>query len=289
MAVVKRRVPPGKGMKKKANPTEDTKTALALPAKKSVPSSRMDDYSWLLFGEKKIGKTTLLAQAEDTLFLMTEPGGKALSIYQVPITTWPEFQGYVKLVERDNRFKRVVVDTIDLAFKLAEKHALKKLGIDDPSEEAWGKGWRAIRDEFTPWIQRLLSCGKGVAFISHSVEREVKRRDGSKYDRIQPTMPGQARDVIEGMVDIWTYYSYDGKERYLHIKGDDHISCGHRLQDEHFRYKGRELERIWMGRSPEESWKNLIAAFENRYTPPSFETTTDEPAVKKPFVIKKKR
>lgn len=290
MAVVRRQVPTGRSEKVRPTHTPaEEPPELSLPTEISQPMERFEDYSWLLFGEKKIGKTTLLSQFPDTFFLMTEPGGKALSIYQRPVTTWKEFVGYVKLLEKDRRFKRVVVDTIDYAFKMAERTALQKLGISDPSEETWGKGWRAVRDEFTPPIQRLLSCGKGVTFISHSTEREVKRRDGSKYDRIQPTMSGTARDVVEGMVDIWTYYSYDGKERYLHIKGDDHISAGHRLQDGHFRYKNREIERVWMGRSPKESYTNLIAAFENRYTPPAFETPTDEPAAAPVSLVKKRK
>jgi AAA domain len=106
-----------------------------------------------------------------------------------------------------------------------------------------------------------------VVFVSHATEREVRRRDGSKYDRIQPTMANTARDVVEGMVDIWAYYHYEGKDRYLQIKGDDHISAGHRLQQEHFRWNGREVDRIWMGRTPVQAYENLLAAFANTYNP----------------------
>jgi AAA domain len=132
MAKVTRKVAPGKAKVKPDAPAADT--PLVLPTARSVPSNRFFDYSWLCFGEKKIGKTTLWSNVEKAMFLMTEPGGRALSIYQVPIRNWKEFTGYVQLLERDKFYELVVVDTIDLAFKMAEKRALQRLGIDDPSE-----------------------------------------------------------------------------------------------------------------------------------------------------------
>lgn len=267
MAVVKRKVG-ASSPKKKGRVIEDASDVeLALPTAVSTPSDRLQDYSILLFGEKKIGKTSLASMFPRTFFLMTEPGGKALSIYQRPVTTWKEFLGYLKLLKKDSRFDTVVVDTIDLLFKLAERHALQRLGISHPSEEDWGKGWSAVRDTFTPGIQELLSLGKGVIMISHAVEREIKKRSGERYDRIQPTLGGQGRDVVEGMVDIWCYYHYDGKQRMLQIKGDDHVSAGHRLQDSHFRWKGKEVELVSMGTSKEEAFKNLIDCFNNQYNP----------------------
>lgn len=288
MAVVRKKHG-GSGAKKRDRtaPAEST-PELSLPDKPSTPMERFQSYSTLLFGEKKIGKTSLIAQFPKTFFLMTEPGGKALSINQRPVTSWKEFTGYVRLLKRDGgRFDTVCVDTIDLAYKLAEKYALQKLGIDHASEGEWGRGWSAVRDAFTPPIQELLSMGKGVVFISHMVEREVKRRDGSKYDRIQPTLSGQGRDVVEGMVDIWCYYHYDGDKRLLQIKGDDHVGAGHRLQDDHFRWKGKEVKMISMGTSPAQAYTNVMDCFANKYDPR--EVAEDEPVKLRAFVAKKKR
>src|SRR5215211_4312392 len=127
MAVVKKKVG-GSGTKRRSAP-EPTTPELALPVAPSTPSDRFQDYSTLLFGEKKIGKTSLAAKLPKTFFMMTEPGGKALSIHQAPVTSWKEYLGYVKLLKRDGgRFDTVCVDTIDLLYKLAEAHATQKLG-----------------------------------------------------------------------------------------------------------------------------------------------------------------
>lgn len=285
MAVVKRKMPVGTTKKKKGKSEPAPSMELTLPTDRSVPSTALGDYTTLLFGEKKIGKTDLSAQYPSTIHLMFEPGGKAQSIYQVPIRHWREFQGYVKLLEKDKRFKTVVMDTADIAYKYAFEFVAQREGFDHPSDEAYGKGWTAIRDEFSKWILRLLGTGKGVVFISHATEKEIKMRGGDTYDRISPTLATQPRDILEGMVDLWFYYGYDGERRILTIQGSDHVGAGHRLKN-NFLYNGRPLREIDMGASAEEGYANLIAAFNNSYTP---RRAVVDDAPKKKFTVKRRK
>lgn len=290
MATVKRQRPDGAPLKKKKGkgaPDDAAVEKFALPKVKSTPVDSLSEYTMFLFGEKKIGKTSMLAHMEDAIFLMTEPGGKSLAIYQVPITRWKHFTRAVELLETDTRFKTVVVDIADHLFKMCERAVCAKLGIDHPSEEDWGKGWGALRDEFTKWIQRLMNIpGKGVIFTSHAVEKKIKRgRNGPEYDRVMATLSGQAKDVIEGMVDMWFYYTYDGDRRVLTLQGDEHISAGHRLTDRFKTPKGKALKEIVMGTSAQEAHHNFMEAFHNRYIPPVVED--ESTATRK--VIKKKR
>lgn len=292
MAVVKRKLPPdAKGGKKKSAAIERPVAMLdlSLPEFRSSPLARLQDYTILLFGEKKIGKTDLSAQFPDTIHLMTEPGAKAQEIFQVPIRNWKELKGYIRLLEKDKRFKTIVLDTVDLAYKLCFDFAIQRLGVAHPSDEAYGKGWAAIRDEFLGEMQRLMSMGKGVIFISHATEKEIKTRNGEKYDKIMPTLAGQGRDVVEGMVDLWFYYGYDGRDRVLTITGSDHIGAGHRLK-KNFRYpNGEPIREISMGHNAEEAYRNLLLAFDNRYTQgqPSAEPSAKKPIVKKTLKLKR--
>lgn len=289
MALVKRKLPTGtkKKGKKKSSSLMTPVEGLTLPTERSKPSGRLADYLILLFGEKKIGKTDLTAQFPDTFHMMTEPGGKSQAIFQRPVNNWREFIGYVKLLEKDKTFKNVTVDTADILYSHAFDFVSQKEGFDHPSEEAYGKGWKAIRDEFTKWILRLIATGKGVTFISHATEREIKMRGGEKYDRISPTMSGQARDVLEGLVDLWFYYGYDGDDRVLTIQGSDHIGAGHRLKH-NFKYTdGTPIVEIPMGRSAEEAYANLIAAFNNKLENPAAAETKSTGAKKK-LTLKKR-
>lgn len=284
MAKVKRMLP--RGTAKKKDRTEAVGgIEVSLPTERSRPLTRLHDYSILMFGEKKIGKTDLSAQFPDTIHLMFEPGGKAQEIFQRPVHTWREFKGYVRLLKKDRRFANVAVDTVDLAYTRCFEYMMQKLGIEHPSDEAYGKGWSAIRQEFGTEMATLMSIGKGVLFISHATEKEIKMRSGDKYEKIMPTLAGQGRDVVEGMVDLWFYYGYDGRDRVLTITGNDHIGAGHRLK-KNFRYPdGSPVHEIPMGANAEEAYANLIAAFNNKLTGTSRRDVT---SVTKKMVVKKK-
>lgn len=269
-------------VKKKVGKLVEVKTEeneLSLPSSPSKPSDRMLDYSLLIYGEKKIGKTSMFAYAESAFFMMFEPGGKALSIYQRPIPSWESFKKYVSLVLKSKQFKTVVIDTAEYSYKACLDHVCKKLCIEHPSEEDWGRGWQAVKDEYTREINRLLHSGLGIVFLSHYVEKEVKKRDGSTYHHTEPSLPGQAKEVLEGLVDIWAFYTYDHDKRILVIQGDDHIGAGHRVESQ-FRYvDGTPIRSIEMGDSPKEAYGNFVKAFENKLT---------QPMVKKVLTIKRK-
>lgn len=260
-----------------------------LPKALSEPSDALQDYSILLYGEKKIGKTTLCSMFPGAYFMMTEPGGRALRVFQSSITDWATAKKALRALEQNpGKFRTVIVDTVDMLYQLCFAHVAKQEGWDHPSEEAWGKGWTALRKEFTAFMTRLLALDMGVVLTSHSVEREIKRRDGSKYDRIQPTMAGMARDTVEAMVDIWMYYSYEGRDRVILLQGDDHVAAGHRLQ-EHFRTPdgGGYVRTVPMGTTPEVGFSNLMSAFANTL-PDATPAAVEEDDDAAPAPVKKK-
>lgn len=293
MAKVKR-MPPKKAsdvLAKKADPKPEA-APFALPTELSVPSDALQDYSILIYGEKKIGKTTLCSMFPGAYFLMTEPGGRALRIFQTPVTDWKIAKDALRALEKNpGKFRTVVVDTVDMLFNHCFTYVGKREGWDHPSEEAWGKGWAALRKEFSEFMTRLMALDMGVILTSHSVEKKIEKRDGSKYDRIQPTMNGMARDLVEAMVDVWMYYDYDGQARVITLQGDDHVAAGHRLQ-EHFRTPDgtRYVRTVPMGTSPEVGFENLMAAFNNTLDvpdEPARDETAAAPVVKKTSVKKK--
>jgi hypothetical protein len=276
-----RKVTPTK-KKKSGNDLEE----FQLSTTKSKPSTDIGDYSILLFGSKKIGKTTLAALFPEAYFMKFEEGTKAISIYGDPMKSWSIAKKAVRLLKKDNKYKTVVVDTADASYSLCFDDTCNEKGWDHPSDEGYGKGWSEIKRRYARWVTDLLNTGKGVVFISHASNPEVKRRDGSAYNQVQPTMAGQAREILEGIVDIWGYYHYDGGRRVIQIRGDDDVSAGHRLENNFKTPDGKDLKFIDMGTTKQEGYKNLIDAFNNRYVPPvKKEKSTSSPARKK---LKKK-
>lgn len=280
MTVTKRQVGQGgagkKAVKKKRIGTP--RVDVSLPGEKSEPCANLSDYSILLFGQEKIGKTSLASKFPGALFLFFEPGGKALSVYQRQVNSWTEFKAYLPLlVEEGHGFENVVIDTADIAYTLCSQYVCSKLGIDHPSELDYGKGWGAVREEFlSVMLEYHRLQNSGLLFLSHDTEKEVKRRNGDTSHRIIPTMAKQAREALEGLVDIIAYYYFDGDERYLNIQGDDLITAGSRLE-----HAFQKTKVIPMGKTADESYKNFIAAYDNEEVRVS--------SVPKKKVVKKKR
>lgn len=298
MAVVKKVTPSDDGEKKKTLKKKAIeKSIIDLWAPLIVPATSIQDYLMLLFGEKKIGKSTLASLFPDALFMFSEPNKalavRAVRVNNVPlITTWEDARRATKALKKESRGRTIVVDTIDVFFKMCWDAMLAEMGIEHPSDETWGKGWAKIRDEFDRWMRDLIATGKGIILISHDIEREVKTRSGESYHKLVPSVPNQARESVEGVVDIWAYFGYDDNRRVLQIRGNDHVAAGHRLQNNFRTPNGEEVTVIDMTNVPETGYKNFTDAFNNRYVPTiklrsEEETERPKAAIKKKVVKKK--
>ncbi len=270
------------------------KKSYDLPDEMNEPSSDLRDYSILFYGAKKIGKTSFCARFDGAFFMSTEPGARALRVFKVEIRDWKTFLGYVDTLEANpEKYKTVVVDTIDLAYEYCFNHICKSKGIKHPNEENdFGATWREISEEFKSAVMRLLQSGRGAVFISHDVEREIEKRDGSKIDRTQPTMARAAMGTIEAVVDIMANYFFDGKNRYVRIEGEEEVVSGCRLEENFIRKGGEprvggdKIKVISMGTSASEGYDNFIAAFNNEQIEVDASVKVSSP-VKKSFLMKK--
>jgi hypothetical protein len=261
----KKSKPSAKTAKKAAKGLEVT-----IPDEPSVPCDDFRSYSMLVHGEKKIGKTTLFAQEEGVFFMEFDPEQIALAIRQRHVPDWPHTLAYIDQLEQGPKaIKTVVCDDAGLMYQHCFNWCCEQMCIEHPTDEKdFGKSWGFIRDEYERAIHRLLNlptvAGIAPRFICHSKWKEFKDREGTKTEKLVPTLTGQAEEALVGEIDIWAAYTYWGKQRVLVIKGDEIIGAGHRV-DHRFRtpFDGQPVNEIWMGNSPQESYRNLLTAFNN--------------------------
>ena len=192
---------------------------LALPDEKSEPAKKIGNYSLLVYGRKKIGKTSLVSNFPKTFCMMFEPGGKSLRIYQKPINKWEDFLGYIKLLETtEHNFKTVSIDTGRVAYEKCMDYVCRVNGFDHPQDEAYGKGWNKLRVELTDAFIRLLNLGLGVIVICHESISDITKRNTEVYNRITPDLPKQAAGFFAAVIDTIGYYRYlDGDKRVITI------------------------------------------------------------------------
>jgi hypothetical protein len=252
---------------------------LKLATDVSVPPNSLKSYSIMLYGAKKIGKTTLCAEFPNPYFLCTEVGTKALRVKKSDCPDWDHFAGYVDLlVKAADPTRTVIVDIVDKAYDFIYDKTCRALGIDSPTEEKdFGATWKKIKRTFGEKIEALCTLPGGVIFVSHETEKEIEVQRGEvieKIDRVQPTMGKQALNEVEGVVDVIAYYGYQEDKRVIRFDGSQTLVAGCRLKDNFF-VKGKpgtRVVRIPMGNSSTEAYGNLMRAFDNQQTSSNGET-----------------
>jgi hypothetical protein len=175
---------------------------MPLPTTKTPAKKSLADLTVLWYGPTKIGKTTVCSQADQALFLATEPGLNSIDAYQVPIKSWDDLlNACAEITEGNHPFKTVVIDTIDNAYKFCTDYVLKKFKIEHESDLGYGKGYALINNEFQRVLTKLAFLPCGLFLISHAKEMEMDSRTG-KYTRVVPTLPDKARKIVLGMADM---------------------------------------------------------------------------------------
>lgn len=247
------------------------KNEICLPVEKSIPSEKLYDYTWLIYGAKKIGKTSLAAQfGEKSLFFMFEQGAKSLSVYQVNCNTWDNTLKYLDLLEKQKengtlKYNTIVIDTAFEAYQRCFDYVCKREKIEYPREDNFGKDWKKISNEFNSFQQRILGLNIGMVVLCHETKKEETTFSGQKFDMVMPNLPKAIDSIYRAQIDNVVWYHYRGKDRFLTIKGSDYALAGIAAQvDKKFcTPKGEPIFAIPMGNSPSEGFKNLNKAFNN--------------------------
>lgn len=220
-------------------------------------SRDLSGYITYIYGAPKTGKTTLATQMDGCLLLAFEPGYHALpGVIVQDITSWGEMKTVfreLKKPEVKERFKAIIVDTIDVAADRCKKYICQQNSIEDLGDLGYGKGWTKFKDEFNEIFRGLTQLGYAVFFIGH--HKEVMATDaatGSEKQIIRPALSNSTREVIAGMADVYGY-AYEkskGEMSYLALRSTDgSIECGCR-----FKYIPIEIPM---------SYRNLIEAIQN--------------------------
>ena len=206
--------------------------------KKKVPS--LSELIIVVYGEKKVGKSTFASRFPNPLFLDCEdalrsvvtPDGKRPA--QVQINSWSgdeyglvEWTRFLGTPEgKSLGYKTIIVDGLNEAYFLLRQEILAKHRVKDENEGdlAYGKGGRLIRDAFRLWfheLRKLTHHGYGIVLTAHEKTVDFEN-NGVSYNKKVPLVDGskdeRAWDAIKPAVDAIFYaYKKQGKDGVQHL------------------------------------------------------------------------
>lgn len=247
-------------------------TSWNLPEEKNVPVQSLKDITTLIYGEQKIGKTTLASQFGEVLFFSFESGTNSQNVFATkPMTDWRQFLHLItqlesKVLSKENlKYDMACLDTGHAGYDRALEWICLRDGIIHPGKiKDYGASWKAVLTEFAAAHNRIVATGLGLIIISHSRIRDRDNREGGTYSRIEPCFSESAELYYKAVCDIVGYYHIISGKRYLLIQPEEDIVAGHRVDGRFLTTNGDPIYRIPMGNSKEEAFINLKEAFKNK-------------------------
>ena len=187
---------------------------------KNKISRDLSSYMCYWYGNSKTGKSTLCAKlyGDDALFICTEKGYNALNIFAVDLTSWNETNGLIrqlKMPEIKEKFKVIVIDTIDILYDLAIAYTLKINGCQDLSDKPFGKLYAEVDKIFNNFLLEITRLGYGLALIGHAKTQSKLAKKGKNEVETDYTIPSLARrgyQIVSNMVDNIFYVTIDYDE-----------------------------------------------------------------------------
>ncbi len=210
---------------------------------------------FLIYGERKIGKTSTSAKFKNPILVAFEAGYSGINgIKPVPVSDWNFFKRQVvaplvkqaEMVKKgqlaETTYSTIIIDTADLCFDACEKYILAAEGIQSLDESESKRAYRKLEKEFEDTLLQLMKCcdatGRqlySVIFISHEeVKQEKDAITKQKETKIGCTMNKRAFKVISRAVDLTIYMrtvpnpETGVPERWAFLRTNGLFECGNR-------------------------------------------------------------
>ena len=237
-----------------------------IPKGRNVPKSGFPvNDTWLIYGQPKIGKTTLAAQFPEPLIIDLEGGSSFTDATVVVAKSLDDVNDVINelLDGRIIDFKTIIIDSIDVVYDLIERETCAylskklKMNIENIGEAPMGSDWAEARKRFIGFIEAWKSLGVNVVFIAHA--KSVMGEKGTIVEKAKTIdLPGKLAHRFPSKVDNIAFCyaakeTVDGKrvvQRRMSFQPYEELEAGSRNPE----LNGKDLEL---------SFKEILGCFEN--------------------------
>lgn len=172
-------------------------------------SRTLNGYVVMVYGEAKVGKTTLASKMPKTLLVAAEKGYSALpGIMAQPVNSWSDFLKVLRQL-KDPRakdiYQNIALDTVDILYDYCEQYICSQAGVDTIAEIPFGGGYAKVAKEFDSKLRSIVQMDYGMLLISHAQDKEFTNELGQKHNQIVPTLANKPRLICTRMADIIGY------------------------------------------------------------------------------------
>lgn len=179
----------------------------------NVVSNDLTGYIIGIYGAYGCGKTTTASKAPKSLILATEAGYKAIpGVLAVDIRSWSDWLtaiAQLKKPEARERFKTIIIDTLDnLAFYGVEE-VLSKNGVSKISDIPYGGGYTQLEAMFRKSLKELADR-YGVIIIAHPNQKQEDIEGSEKKNQYWDlAVNKKVKGIAVGIMDMLIFVEHN--------------------------------------------------------------------------------
>lgn len=266
---------PGRTGPKHGGDQELANLVLPQVVKSSNSGGGMETTSWMLYGVKRIGKSSLATKFPGAIVFKFEIASQRVQSMSCDCPNWAYFLKYLELLKQeklqsgDNWPRKIaIIDTPFEAYGRCKEYVCKQNGITYTSDARDHGGiWDKISSEFRRVHMELQALGLGLIVVCHDQVNECSTRSGQKFDMVVPKLGKQADDLYRAIIENVIYYHYRDRQRWMTLRGSDFVFAGV-IGDEDdpvfMTPEGKKVYAVYAGETASEAFHNLESAFNCR-------------------------
>lgn len=211
---------------------------MELP-KTKIAATRRNPKLLTIFGQSKVGKTTMLASLDDCLIIDTEEGSDMVDAMKVHVNSLASMGELYKALIADkketgkNPYKFIALDTIDNLVGWIEARICKAANVTNLIDIPYGAGYNETRMDTMKWISRLKKISDHVILIGHRKKTIVNDESDITVETSSLELTGRLKNLVMADSDAIGYVfrekQEDGStELKVSFVASDELECGAR-------------------------------------------------------------
>lgn len=225
-----------------------------------LPATALNPQFLLLYGVRKVGKSTLLSKLPNNLIIDLENGTNFLSCLKVKASNLEDFILLTEEIKKHNprKYRYVTIDTVDIlerwAFELAVKNYKaspigKNFQGDDVSELPNMGGWNWIRKAFKEVLQYTYALAETVIYVGHVRDKFIEGV-GTTATSKELDLTGRNKVILTEICDSVGHVYRDMQGIGINFVSTQHVLCSSRVSHvtgKDFRFDGKKgWEQIFL-------------------------------------------
>lgn len=216
-----------------------------LPTQSTIRPVDPLSYRYLAITPPGWGKTEFFSSFEDSILLACEAGHKFVETQKIVITSWSKkpdethdmdgnvimsFTQAINAIISSDRFRFVIIDTVDALIKLITDATTKEHGVDHVSQMGdFGVGHDLGQNKpFRQIIEKLMHSGRGIAYTTHMEVKDVSTNKKEPKKKKETSLPNGIIKLLYPQVEVVLHGMFGG------------IREGHTKRDRIFKTEGSE-------------------------------------------------